>query len=569
LRDGSAELIARPYAPTFGGIMTRKLVGLTSKSRLAKRLAGVGALGVSVLAIGVLYACSGDDNSTTAPPVNDAGPNEGDSAPITNPDGGPITTPDGGDASTPPPSCESLPGTIVYIESADTQEALLDTVGRQLRDKADVTLVFLLTGSCTVTPAMYGTGGPTAMPATTSMLYIPSTAESSTWTPAVPEFACTLSQSETPDLGIAALFPSSCAGYSSLPQGSIQQYIGPTQAYTFIVPSAEYTNGQTSISAPEAYYAFGDGADNPVTPAEWNVPADFYLRPGTKSTLVSTAANIHLKSAQMTDVLPDGGTADGRNLVPSSGGCESAVASATPLPQAIGILGDEVYDSNRAAGVNILAFKTFGQNFAYFPDSTATSYDKQNIRDGHYTLWSPDVYMAPSTGGVPTNPTVKYLLDIILGNPGATTPDGGANPIDGLQITAGVGLTPSCAMQVTRTQDGTQTNGQEVNPYAPTAPCTCKFLSDLVAAGKQGVTVPASCTACTTAADCSDAAGALGCFNGFCETAPTPLTLGGTDAGTCDDTVSSGINACTNAAWILKDVTIPTLSDGGLEPVTQ
>jgi hypothetical protein len=534
------------------------------ESRRARRAASATWIGALTLAaLSTLCACSGDDSnsSTTAPPLNDAGPDSTSTTPQS--DGAVPPTADGGsDVSAPPPSCESLPGTIVYIESADTQEALLDAVGREMRDKANVTLVFLLTGSCQVTPDIYG-GGSGSLTATTSMLYIPSTAENATWTPADPENTCTLSAAHTPDLGIAALFPSSCAGFATPPAGTtIAQYIGPTQAYTFIVPTEEYNGGQTSISAEEAYYVFGDGANNGITPTEWNLPNEYYLRPGTKSTLVSTARNIGLTPAQMTDVLADGGTADGRNLVASSGACESDVKAAgtSNQAQAIGILGDEVYDSDRTQ-VSILAFKTFGQNSAYFPDSTATAYDKQNIRDGHYTLWSPDVYLAPSSNGVPTNATVQYLLDVILGNPGVTPPDGGA-AIDALSITAGVGLTPSCAMQVTRTADGAP-----VTPHMPAAPCTCKFLSDL---STKGVTLPTSCTKCTTSADCGDAAGVLGCFNGYCETAPTPYTPTGSDAGACDDTVAVGINACTNATQISKTVTFGnSLSDGGLGPVTQ
>jgi hypothetical protein len=543
--------------------MTRRLITskLSLDSRAARLVAGIGAATLSVATMATLYACSGDDSSaTTTPPLNDAG---SDSSPVTQQDGAPNTNPEAGsDGAAPKPSCESLPGTIVYIESADTQEALLDAVGREMRDKANVTLVFWLGGSCTVTPDIYGGGSGSLVAGNSSMLYIPSTAENPSWTPADPESGCTLASAHTPDLGIAALFPSSCAGFATPPAGTnIAQYIGPTQAYTFIVPNAEFTNGQTSISAEEAYYVFGDGANNGITPTEWNLPNEYYLRPGTKSTLVSTALNIGLTAKEMTDSLPDGGTADGRNLVASSGGCESDVAAATTQAQAIGILGDEVYDSNRGAGVNILAFKAFGQDYAYFPDSTQTAYDKQNIRDGHYTLWSPDTYMAASSGGVPTNPTVQYILDVILGNPGATPPDGGA-PIDALSITANVGLTPSCAMQVTRTADGAP-----VTPHTPAAPCTCKFLNDL---SSKGVALPSSCTMCTTSADCGDAAGLVGCFNGYCETTPAPLTLTGNDAGACDDTTAVGINACTNATGISKTVTFgAALADGGLSPVTQ
>ena len=309
--------------------------------------------------------------------------------------------------------------------------------------------------------------------------------------------------------------PSSCAGLAA-PPATIGQWNGPTQAYTFIVPNAEYTGGQTSISADEAYYAFGDGTTNPVTfngATEWNVPAQFFLRPKTKSTLVSTAFNIHLTATQMTDVLVDGGTADGRQLLAASSDVLNGVKGSTSA-QAIGILGDEIYDANRGAGVKVLAFKAFGQTHAFYPDSTETAFDKQNIRDGHYTLWSPTVYIAPiaadaGAGAEPSNATVKYIVDTVLGNPGASAPDGGV-PIDGLKATATVGLTPACAMQVQRTGDGAP-----LTAYTPAAPCTCKFLHDIVG----GAPLPASCTTCTTSANCT---GGLGCFNGFCETAPLP-----------------------------------------------
>ena len=523
----------------------------------------------AVVAAATAYACSGEDaSSTTPPPVNG-----NDAGATTNPDGGPVTTPvDGGDATTSKPdgsadggavpACSSLPGTIVYIESGDTQQALLDTLGRQLRDKANITLVFQLTGSCTLTPNMYGTGsGPVPIPANTSMLYIPSTAENPSWAVGQPESTCTTGTSTPPpDLAISALFPSSCSTYAPPSNTNVAQYVGPTQAYTFIVPPAEFTNGQTSITNEEAYYAFGDGTTNPVTAggaAEWNDPTQFFLRPSTKSTLVSTALNIHLTPKQMTDIGADGGTVDGRQLLASSTNVLSGVAGATSA-QAIGILGDEVYDQNRSK-VKVLAFQDIlhGQNAAYFPDSTASAFDKQNIRDGHYSLWSPDVYMAPSTGGVANNPTVRYILDIVLGNPNPTLPDGGTPAIDGISITAGVGLTPSCAMFVGRTGDGAALTAR-----VPPAPCTCKFLSAIP--GATAGSLPASCTTCTTSADCADASGSLGCFNGYCETALTPLAQ---DGGACDDTTIE--NACTSAAAVVKTGIVYPTTDGGLLPVSQ
>ncbi len=517
------------------------------KTRL---LASAGLLGICSLAVN---ACS-SSSTKTPPPVNDAGPR--DSSTVGPSDGGDSSAPpsDGGmSEGGPAPACNSLPGTIVYIESGDTQEVVLKNLGRTLRDEANITLVFQLTGSCTLSPDVYNA---VPIPVNTSMLYIPSTKENAAWTASDPEATCSMAAATPPDLGIAALFPSSCPGLGS-PPSTIGQWNGPIQAYTFVVPDAEYMNGQQSIAAEEAYYAFGFGAMNPVTvgggPDNWTDPTQFFLRPTSKSTLVSIAIDIDLTPNQMAAAQgSDGGTADGRQLIASSGGVVTAVAAATST-HAIGILGVGVYDSNRSAGVKVLALQSFGQNHAYLPDSTATSYDKQNLRDGHYAMWSPAVFIAPQdSSGAPSNPTVKYVVDTILGTPGVTPPNGldGGAPIDGLGPTALAGEVPACAMQVTRTGDGAP-----LTAYTPTAPCLCKFLSLTT-----NPTLPASCTTCTSTAMCP--AGSLGCFNGYCESAPTPIT----DAGAgCDNT--SILNACTNAtAFDKANVVYPTAPDGGLEP---
>jgi len=414
----------------------------------------------------------------------------------------------------PPPACSSLPGSVVYIESGDTQEPLLKALGRKLRDDANITLAFQLTGSCTLSPNLYAG---TAIPKATNMLYIPSTSECGAWTTANAEFTCTTDPNNgtPPNLGISALFPGSCAGVSPTPPAGIGSFIGPIQAYTFIVPTAEFAN-QTAITAAEGYYAFGDGVNNPVTwdngkgggpAAEWNDPTQFFLRPATKSTLVATALNLQLTAKEMTLVTADGGTTDGRNLEATSDEVLAAV-KASVSPQAIGILGDEIFDANRGDGVNVLAFQGFNIPAAYYPDSTTTSFDKQNIRDGHYTLWSPTVYITPVDGsGAPSNPAVKYLTDLVLGNP-ATPPDGGT-AIDGIGTVVGVGLTPNCAMQVQRTGDGAP-----VTPYTPAAPCSCYFLSKVTSPAP----LPASCVTCP-AGTCTTGA----CFNGYCE---VPNTVG-------------------------------------------
>ena len=96
----------------------------------------------------------------------------------------------------------------------------------------------------------------------------------------------------------------------------------------------------------------------------------------------------------------------------------NAVTSSPMANSTIGILGSEVYDANRGKGVKTLALQAFGQSAAYYADSTSSAYDKQNLRDGHYTLWSPTVYITKVDGqDVPVDPTVKYVLDLVLANP--------------------------------------------------------------------------------------------------------------------------------------------------------
>ena len=537
----------------------------TSKKTFHSRPSTVtsGALSACGSLLGIaaaVYACSSSSNSSTPPPLNDSGTETdstmtgddsssptGDSATggdtsTTNPDSGGKT--DGG----PSPSCSTLPGTVVFIESGATQEPLLKALGRKLRDSANITIVFQLTGSCTLAPNLYAG---TAIPKNTNMLYIPSTAENPSWTTADAEDTCTTDPNNgtPPNLGIAALFPSSCAGVGSPPSG-IGSFVGPIQAYTFIVPTAE---SQTSISAAEAYYAFGDGVNNPVTyngNPEWNVPSQFYLRPATKSTLVATADNIGLTAKEMTLVTADGGTSDGRQLLATSTEVLTGVSTATSM-QAIGILGDEIYDANRGKGVNVLAFAAFGQNQAYYPDSTTTSFDKQNIRDGHYTLWSPTVYIAPVDGNnVPTNPAVKYITDLVLGNP-TTAPDGGESALDGIGTIVDVGLTPNCAMQVQRSGDG-----KALSSYTPTAPCTCYFLSKV----PNAAALPASCVACSASNPCSTGS----CFNGYCEV-PPPAPISTNVPPGCDTT--SIINNCTTATAVTKTGVVYPTTDGGLAPL--
>src|SRR5262249_31364360 len=140
------------------------------------------------------------------------------------------------------------------------------------------------------------------------------------------------------DAAISALFVESC-GLGGPPAGSGLGLIrGPVQAYTFVVPTA---SDQSAIWAEEAYYTFGFGNANPLAPTydPWNNESFLFIRPTTKSTLVATAKNISVPPAKWK------GTPE-----PASADVVNAVANSTNAEATIGILGAEVYDSNRTKG---------------------------------------------------------------------------------------------------------------------------------------------------------------------------------------------------------------------------
>jgi hypothetical protein len=484
---------------------------------------------------------SGDSSDVTVDAAGDADASSIDAA----------TAPDSSADDAGPPPCAALPGTVVYVEAGNTEELLLKLIGRQLRDNADITVAFELVNSCDLVSNLYLS---TPIPPGTTLLYVPSTIEDPGWTTSDAERTCTTSLAETPaSLGISSIFPSSCPGAN--PPAFIGNFEGPVRAYGFVV-LAPWAATDLAIWAEEAYYAFGDGANNPVLyggEPEWNDPTDFFLRPLTSGGLMAVAPNIDLSPAQLTLELPDGGSLDGRQLEPSWNAVFSGML-VTPGPGTIGLLPGDLYDTRRGSGISLLPFRAFGQTHAFYPDSTAISFDKQNVRDGHYTLWSPTMLLAVTDGATtPTDPAVSYIVAAVTGTPGATPPDGGI-PIDGLGAVAAAGLTPTCAMQVQRASDGAP-----LTPYTPVAPCTCYFLSKAPAPA-----LPASCVACSTSAPCATGA----CFNGFCEVPPAPPLDAGENCGTTEDGgYDAIINACTNATAVDKTNVVLPITDGGLLPV--
>src|SRR5262249_20970850 len=173
----------------------------------------------------------------------------------------------------------------------------------------------------------------------------------------------------------------------------------------------------------------------------------------------------------------------------------NALVNSAQPEKSVGILGAEIYDANRST-LKALAYRAYKQFYAYWPDSTSTATDKQNLRDGHYTIWSPTIYLTHvDAGGNPVSANAAYLLNLILGKPVSQ-----ADPaINSLDVEISKGLVPQCAMKVTRSIEG-----GDLSLYSDPAPCGCYFES------KVGST-PA-CAACPSGTCASGT-----CRLGYCE----------------------------------------------------
>lgn len=374
--------------------------------------------------------------------------------------------------------CSTLPNPLV-IESGDTQEPMLKTLGKKLRDSATpMTVIYRTTGTCALIGDIYHSPAPNRIPTAAVMLYTPSNLEDGTWNPSKASASCTVDDPTglNIDIAIAATFVSSCT--VAPPPTGYGLISGPIQGYTFIVPKA---SSQKAIIAEEGYFAFGFGAAGMVNP--WNDPHYLFTRTASKSTALTLAAAIGLPVGKLLGVAFDKSTE-----------VLNAVATSPDPEKTIGLMGSEIYDANRGE-VSVLPFQAFKQRHAYFPDSSSTVFDKRNLRDGHYVPWAPTVYLTAVDGtNTPTLPNAKQFIELVLGK--TTLPD-----VDGLAAIISKGLIPDCAMKVTRAFDG-----GDLSLYSPPTPCGCYYESKV-----PGGT--SSCTACTDDTPC----GGGKCRYSFCE----------------------------------------------------
>ena len=386
-------------------------------------------------------------------------------------------------------NCSTLPNPL-WLQIGDTQEALIKTLGRDLKKSTahPLTLIYITAGSCTNVPAIQGDSThPNGTFLAGTMSYIPDNFDPSTASP-----TCTndIAGGHRVDVANAALFVSTCK-LTNVPSVKTSTQQGPNQAYTLVVPASA---SPQAITAEEAYLVFGLAeqdvfdATTPLSP--WNDHTLMFTRPSTKSTLLTWVSTLSVPGGDVNHTFTPT-LFKGTPEAASSDVVSHVLGSATP-EKTIGLLGAEVYDS-APTGLKELAFQWFGQKHAYFPDSALGKHDKKNLRDGHYAVWSPTFWLQDvDAAGAATNPDADYFIKLILGQ----QQNFEINP---LADVVSVGLVPSCAMSVNRTVEG-----GPLSLFSPTTPCGCYYDSQVGTS---------SCTACSATAPCATGT----CRNNFCE----------------------------------------------------
>jgi hypothetical protein len=293
---------------------------------------------------------------------------------------------------------------------------------------------------------------------------------------------CALDLGTKADVGVSDIFYENCPGNDPTIPAGLTDVQGPVQAMIFIVP--ESNTAQTALTAAEAQDIWGCGMSGGVAP--FTVDAAIQQRNMGSGTQGIVSKAISVAPGSFKGMMAGTGSELVTNLL-----------GASPASAAIGFLAADSYDGKRDM-LNALAFQAFGQNKAYYADSTSAAFDKRNVRDGHYVVWGPEhFFVATDNTGKLTNDKAAKFVGWVSGT--VTTP--AFNYVD---VMGTANVIPQCAMKVKRNQDG-----PPVQQYTPAAPCGCRWES---VATKTAM--PPGCTACMADGDCM---GGKHCSFNFCE----------------------------------------------------
>jgi hypothetical protein len=369
------------------------------------------------------------------------------------------------------PDCASLPSPI-YGAGGSSQVPLVKQIATQLSKlSTPVTVVYQSAGGACVGYEALVT--PTAITGTAN--YWDATGTQQTCNLDIAGNAVTIAV-----MGNSATL---CPGVTQLAAG-FGDFEGPAQSYDFIVPVA---SSQQSISAEAAYFVYGFGASDPAhTVSPWSQLAEIIRRDQNSGATIAVSQAIGVPPAKFL------GT-DGK----TNTGVLTDVANAATPENAIGYVSGEVADGNRAT-VRALAYQHTGQTCGYWPDSTKDAFDKTNVRDGQYWIWSPvHLFAAVDGSGKITDAPTASLIGYLTGS---VTPPAGIDPF---KAAVAASTVPKCAMHAWRTGD----LSSAPYSYADLSPCGCKF--DALATGKT------TCATCNVDTDCGSSS--PHCRYGYCE----------------------------------------------------
>jgi len=301
---------------------------------------------------------------------------------------------------------------------------------------------------------------------------------------------CSLGPKGTPvDVGESDVYSTTCNMSYGIQGTTVQDTEGPIQAMAFIVSSL---SSQNSISRQAAREVFGMGGNNGVA-APWTDPSHYYIRSATTGTQQMIGLAIGVPPNEFWGI--NRGSA--QEVLELLRNLSSTPSEADP---SIGIISSDVYDSDRSQ-VKLLAYQDDDQTCAHLPDSTAESYDKQNVRNGQYPIWGPIHFF--TNQGAANTALVQGFVNFFLGS--------SVSPAI-LDAFIDSNVVPDCAMSVIRPAN------DELSPLAPYTPpqgsCACYFLSEAQPPPPAPAQpLPPECIACKTGTQCPS--GACDPF-GFC-----------------------------------------------------
>jgi hypothetical protein len=495
---------------------------------------------------------------TCTVPSFDAGP-----PPEAGPDTGPPDA-DQPDTAPPPdagpplyPNCRDIAGSVravvgnpsftyptsfIYAIGSTAIEPYVGQIAQQyakgVSDGFSTTVIYVKTGSCVGVEAAYVPSGAkepmvvamknqsvaTVMsaghPVYVGTYFDPAASQSTGF---AQEYPCQIDPSDPTDsalladVGFSDVFPGSCTALPAswgpltepLPNPAFADFFGPVQVMEMVVPT---NSSATSITYEQAELVWGYGAAAGVSP--WTDTSYLFKRSAGSGTQTMIARAIGLDPRVWKGVTNSGNgnvLAELQNVaahkLPDGGAFPEAGADASgAVSEAIGILSSDFTDDN-AQVVRPLAFQDQGESCAWLPDSNPGSFDKRNVRDGHYPIWGPSHMIAAQSGGQPLSSIVLRVYEALNGQDPAL-----ASTLDVIKLYATHHIVPTCAMHVTRSSDGA-----DYTAYHPGGRTACSCYYDSV--------VPldhpdADCTQCSSDADCKDPARVCNIFsgtNGFCE----------------------------------------------------